>query len=69
MEFAEAIEKPRVNDVVLKKGDEKTNGSLAITSHHLIFQPSSPGIKAEELWVRELHLLSFHCVHCFLLCF
>lgn len=44
MEFAEAIQKPRVNNVTLKRPRKRPlQGSLAVTSHHLIFSTDTNG--------------------------
>lgn len=54
MELSEAIEKPRVNNVFLRKGPRLPQpGALALIGHHLIFSPSDAKKKktSEELWV------------------
>lgn len=47
MEFSEVIEKPRVDGLILRQGGlppkDPCPGSLAITSHHLIFQSKKEG--------------------------
>lgn len=61
MEFAEIIEKPRVDGVVLLRPlTAPVEGSLAITGHHLIFSPSSRDRAAsnsgDDVWVSFLFL-------------
>lgn len=57
MEFAEIIEKPRVDGVVLLRPlTIPVEGSLAITGHHLIFSPTSRGRSSnagetDDVWV------------------
>ncbi len=61
MEFAEAIRKPRVDDVsVRRQRDEPATGSLALTGHHLIFSSTAKqstagklpeALAEQELWV------------------
>lgn len=54
MELSEAIERPRVDNVFLRRGPRPPQpGSLALIGHHLIFSPSSPkrGKTSEELWL------------------
>lgn len=54
MEFAEVIQKPRVDGVYLWKNGEKypVEGSIVITGHHLIFQPSQTSQNSNrEAWV------------------
>ncbi|VDO32061.1 unnamed protein product, partial [Onchocerca flexuosa] len=58
MELSEVIERPRVDNVFLRKGPRQPqSGSLALIGHHMIFSPSSgptnsPNEKehSNELW-------------------
>lgn len=59
MELSEAIERPRVDNVFLRKGPRQPQqGSLALIGHHMIFSPSSSSANSpngkehsNELWV------------------
>lgn len=59
MELSEAIERPRVDNVFLRKGPRRPQpGSLALIGHHMIFSPAvtsknPPKLNEhrDELWV------------------
>ncbi|KAM3726949.1 Myotubularin-related protein [Dirofilaria immitis] len=59
MELSEAIERPRVDNVFLRKGPRQPQpGSLALIGHHMIFSPSSSSTNSingkehnNELWL------------------
>ncbi|VBB26450.1 unnamed protein product [Acanthocheilonema viteae] len=70
MELSEAIERPRVDNVFLRKGPRQPqSGSLALIGHHMIFSPSSSSSNSpkrngkehsNELWL--LHRAVDHVV-------
>ncbi|EFO20414.2 hypothetical protein LOAG_08075 [Loa loa] len=68
MELSEAIERPRVDNVFLRKGPRQPQpGSLALIGHHMIFSPSSSSANSpngkehsNELWL--LHRAVDHVV-------
>lgn len=68
MELSEAIERPRVDNVFLRKGPRRPQqGSLALIGHHMIFSPLATSLNSpkgkedrDELWV---HCKSFFLLH------
>lgn len=75
MDFMGLIEIPRVDNVRIEYQQfsenssnqiktESVEGSLCLTSHHLIFSPKNPAdMKNKEIWVIHLFLKSiiFNC--------
>uniref|UniRef100_A0A8R1TVF8 Myotubularin phosphatase domain-containing protein n=1 Tax=Onchocerca volvulus TaxID=6282 RepID=A0A8R1TVF8_ONCVO len=59
MELSEAIERPRIDNVFLRKGPRQPqSGSIALIGHHMIFSPSSGSTNSpngkehsSELWL------------------
>ena len=54
MEFAEFIQTPKIDNVVLRHPfEDPVEGTLCVTGHHLILSSRQEG--KEELWVRRFY--------------